>query len=455
MHTLEQLRDGSLAGAVRLRLSCGLTEFPPEIFDLADTLEILDLSGNALSRLPDALPRLTRLRILFCSSNDFTVLPAMLGACPQLTMIGFKSNRIKEVPATALPAALRWLILTDNRITALPASIGRCTQLQKLMLAGNELRALPEALAACTALELLRIAANALTTLPAWLLAMPRLAWLAYAGNPCSAADEAAARAGAQPAPIDWQQLQLAQRLGEGASGVIYQGQWRQAGSAAADAVRAVAVKLFKGAITSDGLPACELAACIGAGGHPHLIAVLGEVTGHPAGAQGLVMDLIDPAFHNLAGPPSMDSCTRDIYRPGQRFTLATLLRLAGAVAAAAAHLHSRGILHGDLYGHNILHTDDGEALLGDFGAASQFACQGAQAGALQRLEVRAFGVLLGELIERCEGAPGTDDVIEPLAQLRQDCVQDKAAARPLFEDIARRIAQADQAWQLRICSCR
>ena len=49
MHTLEQLRSGALAGAVRLQLACGLTEFPREIFDLADTLEILDLSGNALT----------------------------------------------------------------------------------------------------------------------------------------------------------------------------------------------------------------------------------------------------------------------------------------------------------------------------------------------------------------------------------------------------------------------
>ena len=49
MQTLQQLRHGELAGAVRLQLRGGLTEFPHEIFDLADTLEILDLTGNALS----------------------------------------------------------------------------------------------------------------------------------------------------------------------------------------------------------------------------------------------------------------------------------------------------------------------------------------------------------------------------------------------------------------------
>ncbi len=47
MDTLAQLRAGQLAGIKRLDLSCGLTEFPREIFDLADSLEILNLSGNA------------------------------------------------------------------------------------------------------------------------------------------------------------------------------------------------------------------------------------------------------------------------------------------------------------------------------------------------------------------------------------------------------------------------
>ncbi len=83
LNTLEDLRAGKLAGSRRLKLACGLTEFPREIFALAETLEILDLSGNALSSLPDDLPRLGKLRILFCSNNPFTELPASHRAmCP-------------------------------------------------------------------------------------------------------------------------------------------------------------------------------------------------------------------------------------------------------------------------------------------------------------------------------------------------------------------------------------
>jgi len=439
MHTLEQLQNGALAGVVRLQLSCGLTEFPPEIFDLADSLEILDLSGNALSTLPDDLSRLSKLRVIFCSNNRFTVLPAVLGTCTGLSMIGFKSNRIADVPAAALPSGLRWLILTDNCVTELPAAIGRCTQLQKLMLAGNALRELPVELAACTNLELLRIAANRLTALPAWLPAMPRLSWLAYAGNPFSEADEAAALADADPALIGWDRLEIGQRLGEGASGVIYQASLHhEAGT------QPVAVKLFKGAITSDGLPRCELTACLSAGRHPGLIPLLGEVAGHPQDVHGCVMDLIDPGFHNLAGPPSLDSCTRDVYPAARRFSLAALLRLARAIASAARHLHARGIMHGDLYAHNILHTAQGDALLGDFGAASLFVPGGGLGEALQRLEVRAFGLLLGELLARCDADADEDGdavaVLARLSGLRDACVQDLPGARPLFGEIVGRL---------------
>lgn len=62
----------------------GLTALPPEVFDHADTLELLDVSGNALSALPPDLHRLKRLRILFASNNRFTELPAALGECAAL-----------------------------------------------------------------------------------------------------------------------------------------------------------------------------------------------------------------------------------------------------------------------------------------------------------------------------------------------------------------------------------
>lgn len=409
MHTLQQLRSGALAGVQRLSMRCGLTEFPREIFTLADTLEVLDLSGNALSSLPDDLHRLHKLRILFCSDNQFTELPASIGACAALSMVGFKANQIRHVPASALPPQLRWLVLTNNQIEELPAALGERPLLQKLMLAGNHLRSLPGSMAQLHELELLRIASNQLEGLPDWLLSLPRLTWLAYAGNPfCAQQEDALAHT--PSAAISWTALTLRDKLGEGASGVIYRADWQRSAP--------VAVKLFKGSMTSDGSPLSEMAACLGAGAHPNLIPILGHIENHPENAHGLVMSLIPPAFGNLAGPPSLDSCTRDIYTDGKRFSLVEALRIARGIASAAAQLHAHGIMHGDLYGHNILHDAHGNTLLGDFGAASFYDPVGPQADALQTLEVRAFGNLLEELLDRSDSAPAA------LRQLQSACQQ-------------------------------
>ena len=434
MHTLEQLRSGELSGARRLTLSENLISFPLEILSLKDSLEVLDLSGNQLSELPDALAECRKLRIIFCSENNFTRLPEVLGSCPALTMVGFKANRIREVPAAALPANLRWLVLTDNQIAELPEALGQCHQLQKLMLSGNRLERLPASLANCQRLELVRLAANRLTELPAWLLKLPRLSWLAFAGNPCCESphsSEAVTR-------ISWGELTLGEQLGEGASGRILSANWQQASGA-----RAVAVKCFKGEMTSDGLPQCEMAASLAAGRHPSLIELVGEIDDHPAGMAALVMALIDPDFVTLAGPPSLDSCTREVYDPALTLTGAAVMGLALKIAAVTAHLHRRGILHGDLYAHNILHNGQGDALLGDFGAASFYPPDSAQGRALERLEVRAYGCLLDELLARCHEPAAWH---QPLLALSQACLQPDPAGRPDFAQILARLQAFDTA---------
>lgn len=441
MHTLEQLRSGALAGSRRLDLSAGLTTWPSEIFTLADTLEVLNLSGNQLTRLPDDLPRLKHLKVIFASDNPFTELPAVLGRCDQLEMVGFKANQIDHVPAESLPAQLRWLILTDNRIESLPDELGRRPRLQKLMLAGNQLRELPD-LSGCTQLELLRLAANRFDALPDWLPTLPRLAWLALAGNPLWS-DQARTHDRPDITRIQWSDLQLAHRLGEGASGVIHRAAWQPAGAATP---HPVAVKLFRAAMTSDGLPDCEMAACVAAAGHAGLIEVEGVLQGHPDGAAGLVLALLDPRFRALAGPPSLASCTRDVYAANLRLPVASVLRIARTVAVVATHLHAQGLMHGDLYAHNLLWNGNAaqpDCVLSDFGAASFYDRADPAASALQRIEVRAFGCLLEELIERAEVLTPADAArVETLAVLRDACLQSRVQARPGFDAVVRVLAR-------------
>ncbi len=437
---LESLRAGALAGGTRLDLCADLAELPEEILGLADSLEVLNVSGNRLTELPDWLPRLPKLRVLFCSENPFRHLPEVLGQCAALEMVGFKSCRLETASGAALPSALRWLILTDNQLRDVPAELGRRPRLQKLMLSGNRLTSLPEELSACRKLELLRLAANRFAAFPAWLWEHPALAWLALAGNPATALP---AEASGPMAEVAWAELILGPRLGEGASGVIYRAQWPAAPPEGT--CGEVAVKLFKGSMTSDGLPDCEMAVSLALGGRPHLPGILGKISGHPEGLAGLVMRLIDPGFAPLAQPPSLASCTRDVYAEDRRFSAEQAGGLLLDLARAAAGLRSIGLLHGDLYGHNVLYAADRGAILTDFGAAS-FYPAGA-GGGLERLEVRAYGLLAQEVLERCSGAGLGRARLEDLAAR---CTGPEVAARPDFAEIAAEvfeIGRQDPGW--------
>lgn len=262
---------------------------------------------------------------------------------------------------------------------------------------------------------------------------MPRLTWLGFAGNPFSDAAEAQVLTQHQRYPIDREQITFGEVLGQGASGVIYRADWRRPGQPS----RTMAAKLFKDKLTSDGLPHSEMAACIAAGEHLSLIPVAGPLAERTGDLPGLLMDLIEPSYRTLAYPPSLASCSRDCYAPAQRFPAEQVLRIAGSVASAMRHLHDRGILHGDLYGHNLLVDPIGRTLLSDFGAASFYAPDDEHAQALQRLEARAFGCLLEELLERCEEA-ASDTRLHRLVALQRQCMLSDPLQRPDFNTLTR-----------------
>jgi hypothetical protein len=79
-------------------------------------------------------------------------------------------------------------------------------------------------------------------------------------------------------------------------------------------------------------------------------------------------------------------------------------------------------------------------ALLSDFGAASFFDPEDrATAQALQRLEVRAFGCLLEELLAAVDNS--VDSRCTSLAGVRDACLQPQVADRPLFSDLVAALA--------------
>jgi hypothetical protein len=439
--------------------NCSLRSIPEELYQLRDHAELINLGGNELSSLPPWIAEFSKLKILFFANNNFEEIPAVLGRLPNLYMLSFKSNKIKSIEDERIPSSVGWLILTDNQFSSLPSNIGdKLPRLKKLMLAGNKLTSIPDSLSSCKELELVRLAGNQLATLPSWLFtSLPRLSWLALAGNPMFHVEDDTR---SQSNKIDWASVSISDKLGEGASGVVYKGSWNQLYDQDSEANNNfqgatidnidVAIKLFKGSATSDGFPEDEMKASEVVGSHENSIHVYGRLTNHPSSQLGLVLSLIPPEFYTLGGPPSFDTVTRDVYKKEQRFSLSFIMQILIGVASIAAHLHSKHIMHGDLYAHNILvHRDTGFPLLGDFGAATRYEGIGNMIAypsddhkqldvyqAIEGFEVRAYGCLIEELVDRLNDEEQERAEVMTLRDLQLYCHHPSPKARPTFKSM-------------------
>lgn len=410
-----------------IRIREGCTDVPEVVFDHAETLEILDISGNRLSQLPARMADLTALRILFLSDNAFEHIPEVLASCPSLDTIAFKSNRIATLHPEHLPERTRWLMLTNNRIAHLPPSFGRLTKLKKCALAGNRLVDLPDEMAACHDLELIRVSANALEAPPHVLFDLPNLAWVSFSGNEFNRTSASAVRRALPSVFPD--AVRTITQLGEGASGTIHEVLLED---------RPAALKSFSGDVTSDGARSDELVLHARAGRHDNLIEPLGLMdSGH--GEHSLLMALVPATYRPLGLPPSLETCTRDTFAAGTSFAGDDIRHVSGQVARAMQHLHAQSIAHGDLYAHNVMVGSDNHVFVCDFGAASDL--EALSSGARKRveaIEVRAFGNLMDDLLSCHDGPRPASDLVA----LAAACRQQDPGARPSFSDLVQQLVK-------------
>lgn len=412
---------------------------------MKDTLEILNLGGNHLTELPEEIVQFSKLRVLFLGSNDFVRIPCVLGRMSSLYMLSFKSNKVESIPEDCLSPSIGWLILTDNRLETLPRSIGGLSGLRKLMLANNHLVSLPAELARCRQLELVRLSRNRLVSFPDWLFELPRLSWLALSGNPASDISNIEI-----PNTINSSDLVVGEVIGQGASGFVHKVTSSvQKFDYDKSRFNGIAVKLFKGECGSDGHPSDEVYVSGRVGAlNPYILPVLGCISERIGSSEdtanfisgikyGLVFPLIPENCGVLAFPPSFTTVTRDVYAEGTIFSITRALKMLSGIASAGRYLHSRGIMHGDMYAHNLHVYEDGQPILVDFGAATaygRFVSSSDQAGRsrYEALDVRAFGCLMEEIF----GKVLTESVPPILVELKNQCLLDEASSRPSFEVI-------------------
>lgn len=440
---VEALRQCDKTGGKKLNLSgCGLLELPRIVIDkYSETLEFLNLGDNQLSELPHDFYRFVKLKILFFLRNNFTTVPMVLGQMQELYMVSFKSNNVRTVPEDSFNSKITWLILTDNKIEKLPSSIGKLVGLRKCALAGNLLTCLPLEMRNCKRLELLRISSNRLQEIPAFLFDLPRLAWLAIAGNPCIPSLDV------QPLPnIDENKLVLLERLGEGASGVVWSADWN---ADSTENTTQVAVKIFKGSVTSDGLPTDEInifSKISGANfntetgmgrsqGVKPLPCVLGQTT--VDNKLAVVLNLIPNDFLSLGNPPNFSTCTRDTFPEGFELSASAILKIVQDIICAICTMHDLHVAHGDLYAHNIMFAGSNRetfaATLCDFGASTYYhGVSKSIAEKFEKIEVLAFGNLLEDLSSVVKTADiGEENLLDQLQKVQRRCQDSSVSSRP------------------------
>lgn len=122
--------------------NASLSAFPEYVCELGETAKVVDVSGNTITALPQALARLTRVHRLCASHNALFAVPPGLCACwVSLKVLRLEGNKLASLPPDLGELArLEELWLSDNEIVSLPASVAKLVRLRRLRLARNRLR---------------------------------------------------------------------------------------------------------------------------------------------------------------------------------------------------------------------------------------------------------------------------------------------------------------------------
>lgn len=137
-----------------------IAALPDELRQFAETLQVLRLAGNAISRLPAGLFACAALKSLDLSRN------ALEGELPDVTgLVGLVELNVSGNKLTGLGklAGLRFLEIlraSDNALRELPVDIGACGLLLEVDASGNKLWGLPPSLEHCKRLKTLLLARN-------------------------------------------------------------------------------------------------------------------------------------------------------------------------------------------------------------------------------------------------------------------------------------------------------
>ncbi len=163
--------------SLRLNISkFQLMSAPAECFDTWN-LRYLDLSRNAISTIPDAVSKLSRLHTLDVSQNKLTFFTQSLGSVTTLSSLICNDNSLVQMPDELFEGllVLSQLHMQNNCLSKLPPSISCLSSLREFRLENNNIKTLPQGLSCLVNLQEFNVQDNMLQFVPTDLGACKRL----------------------------------------------------------------------------------------------------------------------------------------------------------------------------------------------------------------------------------------------------------------------------------------
>eukprot|EP00940_MAST-03C_sp_MAST-3C-sp2_P002083 g2083.t1 len=156
---------------------------------------------------------------------------------------------------------------------------------------------------------------------------------------------------------VDWNELELQKKIGEGSSSVVWKGTYRG---------RVVAVKQSRDTLNEDVLKELsnESSCLFKLKHHPHIVRLYG-IARSSTGRVSLVLEWCSSNVKDLLQEHPISLETRTGY--------ALFMKIAKSTASAMTFLQNARIAHRDLKPANLLLTEHGQLRVGDFGIARIF----------------------------------------------------------------------------------
>lgn len=141
-------------------------------------------NGNWLSTLPEGFGKLSNLERLWVDENKLKILPNSFGHLCHLTFVDMCQNLLSILPDSICKlSSLVTLLLSQNQLKVLPCDFGNLSKLVEVRLDHNELQSLPDSFQKLTQLKTLDLYSNCLTAIPSFLSKLSQLLRLDLNGN--------------------------------------------------------------------------------------------------------------------------------------------------------------------------------------------------------------------------------------------------------------------------------